>query len=248
MQWRGRLNNMPCELSPTVKTAIDVFSDKKKDNFYRVMEVAHLLLDGVVGTVVCGINELFQTYALIQCSHDQRKIVEYTNSLKEMELKAAVEMKRLDVEKRQNQQQYDIQKKVLTLYVDKKYQNYVDMITESTKNSVRNIEAERCRTIREIDKYTMRITEGMDRKYREILRQEEIICAVYKDFIQELSRQGISRQKLAYEISCHAIDKSHKLSDCQFEIIFEAVCKMTEPQYVTFNQFVQLHNEIIERV
>ena len=68
---------MSYEIMPSVQTALEVFPEKKKDNFDRVMEVAHLLMDGTVGTVVNGMNAMFQTYALIQGRRDARKIVEY---------------------------------------------------------------------------------------------------------------------------------------------------------------------------
>lgn len=235
---------MSYEIIPSVQTALEVFPEKKKDNFDRVMEVAHLLMDGTVGTVVNGMNAMFQTYALIQGRRDARKIVEYTNNLEETRLKTSVELKRLDTESARDWYQYDLQKSVLTLYVDKQYQKTVDQITKSAQSASYRIEAERCRAIREIDNYTMNVTKGMDWRYREMLRQEEAVCAVYRDFIHNLSQQGINRQKVASEIGLQAIANSHKLSDYQFEIIYDAVYKMTEPNYVTFDQFVRIHNQI----
>lgn len=133
---------------------------------------------------------------------------------------------------------------MLTLYVDKNFQNTVDQITKSTQVASRKIEIERCRAIKEIDKYTMSVTKGMDWRYREMLRQEEAVCAVYRDFIHDLSRQGISRQKIAAEIGLQSIKNSHKLSESKFEIIYDAIIKMTEPSYVTFDEFVRIHNKI----
>lgn len=69
---------MSYEIIPSVQTALEVFPEKKKDNFDRVMEVAHLLMDGTVGTVFSGMNSMFQTYALIQGRRDARKIVKAT--------------------------------------------------------------------------------------------------------------------------------------------------------------------------
>lgn len=235
---------MSYEIMPSVQTALEVFPEKKKDNFDRVMEVAHLLMDGTVGTVVNGMNAMFQTYALIQGRRDARKIVEYTNNLEETRLKTSVELKRLDVESARDWYQYDLQKSVLTLYVDKQYQKTVDQITKSAQSASYRIEVERCRAIREIDNYTMTVTKGMDWRYREMLRQEEAVCAVYRDFIHNLSQQGTNRQKVASEIGLQAIANSHKLSDYQFKIIYDAVYKMTEPNYVTFDQFVRIHNQI----
>lgn len=235
---------MSYEIIPSVQTALDVFTESKKDNFDRVMEVAHLLMDGTVGTIVSGMNSMFQTYALIQGRRDARKIVEYTTSLEETKIKAAIEMKRLDVEAQRNWYQYDLQKSTLTLYVDKKYQETVDRISRSVQYVSREIESERCRAIREIDNYTMSVTKGMDFRYREMLRQEEVVCAAYRNFINDLSKQNISKHQIASEIGLRAIENSHKLSDEKFKIVYDAILEMTKPNYVTFDEFVRLHNRI----
>ena len=39
---------MDYELVPSVQAVLDVFPEKKKDGFDRVMDVAHLIMDGTV--------------------------------------------------------------------------------------------------------------------------------------------------------------------------------------------------------
>lgn len=203
-----------------------------------------MLLDGTVGGVFSGINSLFQTYALIQGRRDARKIVEYTTSLEEARFKTLVEMKRLDVEAQRDWYKYDLQKSTLTLYVDKEYQKTIDQISRSAQSVSKAIEVERCKAIREIDKYTLSVTKGMDRRYREILRQEEAICAVYRNVINDLSKQNIHKHEIACEIGLRAIENAHKLSDAKFKIICDVILEMTKPDYVTFDEFVKLHNRI----
>lgn len=235
---------MSYELIPSVQTALEVFREKRKDNFERVMQVAHLLMDGTVGTIVSGMNSMFQTYALIQGRRDARKIVEYTTGLEETKIKAAIEMKRFDVEAQRDWYKYDLQKSTLTLYVDKKYQETIDKISRSAQYASREIESQRCRAIREIDKYTISVTKGMDYRYSEMLRQEEIVCAVYRNFINDLSKQNISKHQIASQIGLKAIENSHKLSDAKFKMVYDAILEMTKPNYVTFDEFVRLHNKI----
>ena len=237
---------MSYEIMPSVQTALEVFPEKKKDTFDRVMEVAHLLMDGTVGTVVNGMNAMLQTYALIQGRRDARKIIKYTSDLEQTRSKMYVELKRLDNESKRDWYQYDLQKSILTLYVDKQYQKTVDQITKSAQSASHRIEFERCKAIKEIDDYTMSVTKGMDWRYREMLRQEEAACAVYRNFIHDLTKQGINRQDIACKLGLQAIN-SQTLSDNQFKIIIDAVCKMTEPSYVTFDQFVSIHNRINQK-
>ena len=171
---------MSYEIMPSVQTALEVFPEKKKDTFDRVMEVAHLLMDGTVGTVVNGMNAMLQTYALIQGRRDARKIIKYTSDLEQTKSKMYVELMRLDNEAKRDWYQYDLQKSSLTLYVDKQYQRTVDQITKTAQSASHRIEFERCKAIKEIDDYTMSVTKGMDWRYREMLRQEEAVCAVYR--------------------------------------------------------------------
>lgn len=201
-------------------------------------------MDGTVGTIVSGMNSMFQTYALIQGRRDARKIVEYTTGLEETKIKAAIEMKRFDVEAQRDWYKYDLQKSTLTLYVDKKYQETIDKISRSAQYASREIESQRCRAIREIDKYTISVTKGMDYRYSEMLRQEEIVCAVYRNFINDLSKQNISKHQIASQIGLKAIENSHKLSDAKFKMVYDAILEMTKPNYVTFDEFVRLHNKI----
>ena len=177
---------MSYEIIPSVQTALEVFPEKKKDNFDRVMEVAHLLMDGTVGTVFSGMNSMFQTYALIQGRRDARKIVKYTKSLEETKIKSEIEMKRLENEAKRDWYKYELQKNTLTLYVDKKYQETIDKISRSVQYESRMIEYERCRAIKEINEYTTSIMKEMNFRYREILKQEEVACAVYRNFISDL--------------------------------------------------------------
>ena len=237
---------MSYEIMPSVQTALEVFPEKKKDTFDRVMEVAHLLMDGTVGTVVNGMNAMLQTYALIQGRRDARKIIKYTSDLEQTKSKMYVELMRLDNEAKRDWYQYDLQKSSLTLYIDKQYQRTVDQITKTAQSASHRIEFERCKAIKEIDDYTMSVTKGMDWRYREMLRQEEAVCAVYRNFIHDMTKQGINRQDIACRLGLQAIN-SHNLSDNQFRIIIDAVCKMTEPSYVTFDQFVSIHNRIKQR-
>ena len=51
--------NMTTELVPSVKAALEIIPEQKKDKFDRAMEVAHLFMDGTVGTV-CGCIRLPQ--------------------------------------------------------------------------------------------------------------------------------------------------------------------------------------------
>lgn len=239
---------MSYELLPAVQAVVDVFPEKKKDNFDRVMDVAHLLMDGTVGTICNGINSLFQTYALMQGRRDARKIVKYTCSLEEMRAKAAVEMRRLDVESQKQWQQYDLQKRTLTLYVDKKFQDAIDQLTVSFQNESHKTYNERYRAVQAIDEYTSRTVSRMDQRYQLMLRQEELVCAAYRDVLHELTQHGISRNQVATEIFKQAIANSDKLDNLKFNTVIDAIVQMTEPSFISFDEFVKMRSSLQRRL
>lgn len=234
---------MTTELVPSVQAALEIIPEKKKDNFDRVMEVAHLFMDGTVGTVCGCINGLFQTYALMQDRKERGKIVKYAYGYAETKAKAAVEMRRLDILAQQQWQQYDLQKATLTLYVDKQYQNTMDELTRSFQAERHKTARERYDFIKKLDRYTLAATRGMDIKYQQILRQEEAICATYRDVLHEINAQGVSRNQVAMEMLHQTMANLDKLSDDNFRILIDAITKMTEPNFISFEEFVRMQGE-----
>lgn len=234
---------MTTELVPSVQAALEIIPERKKDNFDRAMEVAHLFVDGTVGTVCGCVNGLFQTYALMQDRKERNKIVKYAYGYAETKAKAAVEMRRLDILEQQQRQQYDLKKTILTLYVDKQYQNTVDKLTRSFQAERNRTEQERYHFIKKIDELTLEATHGMDAQYRQILRQEEAICAAYRDVLHEMNAQGISRNQVAMEMLNQTMTNLDKLSDDNFRILIDAITKMTEPTFISFEDFVRMQGE-----
>lgn len=238
---------MKVELVPAVQAALDLLPEQKKDNFDRFMDVAHLLTDGTVGTICGCINGLMQTYALMQNHKERVKIIKYAYGYAETKAKADVEMRRLAVLEQRQWQQYDIQKQTLTLYVDRQYQNAVDDLTRSFHMESKRTEREHYDFIREIDRYTSSAISGMDARYQQILRQEEVICATYRDVLHDLKEQGISRNQIAVEMLNQAMVNLDRLNNDNFKVIIDAITKMTEPSFVSFEDFVRMQGEFQQR-
>lgn len=212
------------------------------------MDVAHLIMDGTVGTVCSTIDSVFQTYALIQGRRDARRIVKYTSSLEETKVKAAVELRKLDLESQKLDNQYKLQSKVLTLYVDRQYQNTIDQISKSFHQSSRNIEDQKYCAIREIDRYTQSVTAGMDQRYRKLLREEEMVCGAYREMLHDLNQKGISKIHAAEIICGRIIDNTDRLNDERFTLLINIVDKMLEPDFVTFEEYIKMRNDFRRRI
>lgn len=238
---------MTSELVPSVKAALEIIPEPQKDKFDRAMEVAHLFMDGTVGTVCGCMNGLFQTYALMQDRRERAKIVKYAYGYAETKEKAEIEMRRLDLLEQHQWQQYDLQKTTLTLYVDRHYQNAVDRMTRSFHEEWSRTERARYDFIKKIDEYTLAVTKGMDAQYRQILRQEEAICAAYRDVLHEMSTQGISRNQVASDLLKLTMANLDRISDDKFRIVIDAIIKMTEPTFVAFEDYVRMQGEFCVR-
>ena len=239
---------MAYEEVPAVQAVLDVFPEKKKDGFDRVMDVAHLIMDGTVGTVCSTIDSVFQTYALIQGRRDARRIVKFTSSLEETKVKAAVELRKLDLESQKLDNQYKLQNKVLTLYVDRQYQNTVDQISKSFHQASRNIEDQKYNAIREIDRYTQSVTAGMDMRYGKLLREEEMVCGAYREMLHDLNQKGISKIHAAETICGRIIDNTDRLNDERFALLINVVDKMLEPDFVSFEEYIKMRNDFSWRI
>lgn len=241
---------MSYDLVPAVQTVFEVNPQLKKDNFDRAMEVAGLFLNTPVATVCNCISDIFQTFALMQGRKEARKIVRYTTSLEEVRTNAAIEMKKIELEQYRTRRIYDLQEKTLTLYVDKKYQQTVDQITRKYHEESFNIHRERDRAFRKIDDYTKKSMSEVDYRYCQLMRDEELVCAAYREMLKKVSNQG-GTITIAGQILTQAIQHSSELSDKRFEMVMDIVSKMTQYSYdsysgysASFDNYISLEGQI----
>lgn len=240
---------MSFELAPIVQAVLDVYPEKRKDGFDHFMDLANLVANsfgGVYGVVNASISGILQTCALMQGRYELRKIVEYTSNLEEARIKSAVEFERLDLQKQHQRQQYDLQKSVLKLYVDKQYQKTIDEMIKSSQQISQNINNIKIKMIREIDEYTSNYIRRMELQYKAIIREQELVYAAYKDQLNELSKSGVDRIKLASSIADKVISNIDKFDDKKFGIVFDAIIRLTEPHEVSFEGFTNIRNSVIE--
>lgn len=240
---------MTYELAPVVQAVLDIYPEKRKDGFDHFMDFANLIansLSGVYGVVNASISGILQTCALMQGRYELRKIVEYTSSLEEARIKSAVEFERLELKKQHQWQQYDLQKSVLKLYVDKQYQKTIDEMLKSFQHVSQNIDKTKFKIIREIDEYTSNYIRGMEHKYKAIIREQELVYAAYKDQLEELSKSGIDRIKLASSIADKVICNIDKFDDKKFSIVFDSIIRLTEPYEINFEGFTKIRNSVIK--
>lgn len=241
---RKDVYNMAYDLIPPVQAVINTFPEKKNDTFDRIMEVANFIKGGAVGSVCHTIDSAFQTYALMQGRRDTRKMVKYVTHMEEVKALANVEMRKIDLQEQKTKMQHD----VLKLYVDKQYQATVDKITTQFHIQSYNIESERQQAIYEIDKYSKHVMNGINTRYQRIIREQEAVCAAYRDFLYGLSRQGRNKAEVAHDIIIQLISHAKNLSDERFRLLSDIVAKMIEPDFISFEDFVSLRTKGLRRL
>ena len=219
------------ELVPAVKTVLELSPTNRKRTFFdKTMDVAHLLLDGPLAVTGGIVNSAIQTYALMKEHEQDIKAVKYLTHLEEVRLLADVETKRI-------QAQHD----AMILYVDKRFQETIDWISQEYLQRSRAIEDDTRRMMLAIDEYTRAKVAGINAYYQAIIRENELVCAAYRDFLHTASSNGISANDVSRDITYRLLDMSDKLSDSKFENICEVIIKMMEPRdIVSFEDFVRL--------
>ncbi len=219
------------ELIPAVKTVLELSPANRRMTFFdKAMDVAHLLLDGPLAVGGGIVNSAIQTYALMKEHEQDIKAVKYLTHLEEMRLLA-------DVETRRVQAQHD----AMILYVDRRFQDTIDGISQEYLQHSRALEADIRKMMRDIDGYTQSKTAGINAYYQAVIRENELVCAAYRDFLHTVSSRGISANDVSRDITYRLLDISDKLSDSKFENICEVIIKMMEPRdIISFEDFVRL--------
>lgn len=219
------------ELIPAVKTVLELSpANKKRDFFDKTMEVAHLFLDGPLGVTGGIINSAIQTYALMKNHEQDIKAVQYLSHLEEVKIRADVETKRI-------QAQHD----AMVLYVDRKFQDTIDGVSREYLKRSQAIESGTQKMMVEIDAYAKSRVSGINAYYQAVIRENELVCAAYRDFLYKASSQGITAVEISRDITFRLLDLSDKLSDSKFENMCNVIITMMEPRdFVRFEDFVNM--------
>lgn len=235
---------MSYELIPTVEAVIEKFPVENKTNFDRFLEMAHILKDNTVSTISGAITSVFQTAALMQGRREVRRCIEYVTHMEEMKVQAEVEKKRLEVES----EKILLQSKVLHLYVDRQFQDSVNQIMDYHYQQSQRIEMAGYMAVREIDRYAESVMNRQNEATKRIIRENEAVYAAYTDMINGIYRSGKTPAETAGDIVVQALDKIDKLNDSRFDSIIGIVNKLLEPNFVSFDDYVQIRNSCQRRI
>lgn len=174
---------MKNEMIPVVQAVAEYMPPRKDGFFDKAMEVAHLLLDhepisAITHTVECAI----QTYGMIRETKFRAKAFQYATHLEEVRINAQLEMARIQ------------RGQAINLYIDQQFQKSLDFMEASylaQSNSMSNYGR---KMIAEIDKRVEAGHRGIDRLYINTVKENEMKCAMYRDFIDRSSKEGVEQR------------------------------------------------------
>lgn len=168
---------------PAVQAVAEYMPPKKDGPFEKFMEVAHLILDhepvnAITHTAECAI----QTFGMIRETKYRTQAFQYAAHLEEVRIQAAVEMARLR------------RGEAVRLYIDRQFQNALDEMERSYLEQSSALTNYGTRMMREIDRRVAAAHRGIDLRYVNTIRENEMKCAMYRDFTDHAAREGVELQ------------------------------------------------------
>jgi len=248
-------------LCDSVQAIVDAFPENKRKIQDYILEGVHIFFDGPVGSILSGANGILQTFTLMQAQKQYTKVVKYVTDLQQTRAEATVRMREIDYEERRLQLQYNafdrmmsfqeareanrhqIQQEILTLYVDRSFQNAVDGITREYQRTRQVLEDYRYDAIARISDYTKKSLAGINRQTREIIRYEELTCAAYRNEVAVARQRGIDRVDIANKVVERIMMDPNAMSESRLQIFLGFIDSMTKP-FISFQGFIDLENKV----
>lgn len=225
---------MENQLSKPVNAVIDLFPPKPNGFFEKCMEVGKLFLITTPIAIIGQTAQMaIQTYGLLKENEQKVKAVKYFSNTNEMKYKAELEARKI-----QNCHSE------ITLYIDKKFQNELDKINKEFQVKMYQIKNLKETSIYNINKYAQIQLNGIDKHYSEIIRENEVKCALYREFLFAANMKGVSSNDVGYFLTKSFVEN---IKDLEFEkllLMKEMILEMMKPtNFVSFEEFIGIRRK-----
>lgn len=178
---------MRSELIPTVQAVAEYMPPKKNGFFEKSMEVARLILEHEPLSIVAHtVDGAIQTLGMIRETKYRAEAFKYATHLEEVRINAAVEIARMQ----HNQ--------AINLYVDRQFQKSLDYMEAAYLEQSNNLNNYGKLMIGEIDKRVESCHKGIDRLYINTVKENEMKCAMYRDFIDRSRKEGVTQRDVTF--------------------------------------------------
>ena len=174
---------MKSELFPAVQAVAEFMPPKKNGIFEKSMEVARLLLEHEpVSIIAHTVDGAIQNYGMMKEMKYRARAVKYVTHLEEVRINAQVEMARIQGSNM-----------AMMMYIDRNFQRSLDYMQESYLKQSYNIEQSRRQMIQELNNQVKNHLGSINKRYIETVRENEMKCAMYRDFVYGSAKEGITQ-------------------------------------------------------
>lgn len=193
-------------IDSTLRAFSEVFPPQQPETkFDKFLKLVETFSSGtLVGTVGQALQTTIKTCGVVATEKQRVQAVKYVKDAYEVKCKADIEIKKFDADLQKN--------KALTLYIDRSFQKSIDEIQKNYMYKMHELRANKDIALYEIDKYAQIQLEGINQEYSTIIRKNEALCVVYREYLEAM--------RATKETPSHLIAE---LSKCYMEIVSKSV-------------------------
>lgn len=223
------------ELCPTVQAVAEFIPPRKNGIFERSMEVARLLLENdPISKVTNTINNAIQNYGMMREIECRVKALEYVTHLEEVRINAQVEMARMQGSNA-----------AITMYIDRQFQRHLDYVQDCYFNQANLLECTRREMIRDINSKVQTHFRNIDERYLETVRENELKCAMYRDFLHDLDKNGIKESDIWLFCAEKLVNNMDRYNNEAVVSISNLIQKMiTRRDDVSFERYLEIQRSL----
>lgn len=187
---------MKSELLPAVQAVAEFMPPKKNGVFEKSLEVARLLLEHEpISIIAHTVDGAIQNYGMMKEMKYRAKAIKYVTHLEEVQINAQVEMAKM-----QNPNM------AMMMYIDRSFQQALDCMENSYLSQSNMIEQSRRRMIQEVNNQVQSHLGNIDKRYIDTVRENELKCAMYRDFVNGAAKEGVTQSDITYFIAKKLVD------------------------------------------
>ncbi len=226
---------MKSELLPAVQAVAEFMPPKKNGIFEKSMEVARLLLQhepiSVIAHVVDG---AIQNYGMMKEMKYRTKAIKYVTHLEEVRINAQMEMVKM--------QNPNI---AMMMYIDRSFQQALDQMQDSYLSQSYMIEQSRRRMIQEVNNQVQSHFDNIDKRYIETVRENELKCAMYRDFVHGSTKEGVTQYDVTFFIMKKLADNMDRYNSKAVasvcDVLKEMICQNSK---ISFKEYLNIQKRL----
>lgn len=226
---------MKSELLPAVQAVAEFMPPKKNGIFEKSMEVAGLLLEHEpISVIAHTVDGAIQNYGMMKEMKYRAKALKYVTHLEEVRINAQVE-----IAKMQNSNM------AMTMYIDRGFQQTLDRMQDSYLSQSHMIEQSKKLMIQEINNQVQSHFSNIDRQYKETVLENELKCAMYRDFVNGSVKEGVTQSDITFFIAKKLVDNMDRYNSRAVasvcDVLKEMICQNSN---ISFEEYLNIQKKL----